>query len=185
MAEWLGWSPTVHLLWWIRDQLLQQEIEAARRAANEHAADSTGGYRATGPPFDWSDPKASFERIIEVWSRSSLLMHRITVASGARYYHLLQPNQYDPGSKPLLPEERARAYDPESKYRPVVESGYPLLRAEGRELVEAGVRFVDLSMAFHAVSEPLYLDHCCHFDQRGSEILAGALVAEIRRDLER
>lgn len=181
----LGWSPTFNLVWRIRDRVLTATIETARREANEGTVAAAAGYQALGPPFTVTDATAVLDEIAKGWKRSSLLMRELASASGARYYHLLQPNQYVPGSKPFTPEERATAYNDVSGYRPLVEEGYPILQREGEELARAGVRFVDLSMLFRDVSEPLYVDACCHFGQRGNEILGETLAAEIRRDLER
>ena len=66
-------------------------------------------------------------------------------APGIRYFQFLQPNQYLPDSKPLSTEEQRIAYEPDSPCRGVVEQGYPLLQAAGRNLRQAGVEFVDLS----------------------------------------
>jgi hypothetical protein len=117
---------------------------------------------------------------VDVWRRSSLQMQAICEAEGIRYLHVLQPNQYDPGSKPLTSTEEKEAFDPEGPYRPVVEQGYPLLREAGRELAAAGVAFHDLSFAFQDVDETLYVDSCCHFNGEGNRVLAEAIGAAAR-----
>jgi len=117
--------------------------------------------------------------LVSIWKRTSLQMHAACNEFGIRYLHLLQPNQYDPGSKTLSAEEKEKAYEAESPYRPVIENGYDQLRAAGVELKEAGVAFYDLSDVFEDVGQTLYVDNCCHFNAEGNKILAKAIAESI------
>ena len=56
-----------------------------------------------------------------------------------------------------------------------VQTGYPILRARGRQLQDAGVPFIDASMLFAEVNEELYYD-ACHFGVAGHERLADVVV---------
>lgn len=125
-----------------------------------------------------------YEHLAELWRRSSLQLSRLVEASGARYYHFLQPNQYLPGSKPMGADERTVAIIPEHPYRRAVETGYPLLQRAGAVLVKDGVRFADLTGAFSTRAEPLYFDSCCHVNARGNAILAELMSELIRRDTD-
>ena len=69
-------------------------------------------------------------------------------------------------------EERRSAYREDQPYRVGAEKGYPLLEREGRRLIEAGVRFSDLSGAFVGRTETLYIDDCCHFNELGNRLIA-------------
>jgi len=109
-------------------------------------------------------------------------MRALCEANRVRFHHVLQPNQYVPGSKAFAPGERELAWRPGKPMRPHVEKGYPLLRDAGRELREAGVRFHDLTQVFAEVSDPVYIDDCCHFGQRGTELLADAIGQAILAD---
>ena len=110
------------------------------------------------------------------WYRSSLLLSRLAELAGAEYYHFLQPNQYVPGSKPLSPEERELAWSDGAPEKPLVEQGYPLLRAFNRDLQNQGIDYFDLTGIFAAHSETLYKDTCCHLNARGNELLAAEMV---------
>ncbi len=99
-------------------------------------------------------------------------MHRLCAGAGITYLHVLQPNQYVPGSKPMGQEELQRAVKQDHPYRQKVVEGYPRLRAAGTELKGSGVAFLHLTMAFASIDEPLYIDTCCHFDFEGNRILA-------------
>ena len=174
------------------DRRLERELGATDRAlvAGPGAAGSPGAGAAPGTA---SSPASAaragiagdremYERLAELWRRSSLQLSRLVEASGARYYHFLQPNQYLPGSKPMGADERAVAIIPDHPYRRVVEAGYPLLQRAGAALVADGVRFTDLTGAFATRGEPLYFDSCCHVNARGNAILAELMLDVIRRD---
>jgi hypothetical protein len=65
-----------------------------------------------------------------------------------------------------------------------VEIGYPLLIRDGAELSRSGVRFENLTQIFADQSALLYTDDCCHFNQRGNEILAARIARAIIDDLD-
>ena len=69
---------------------------------------------------------------MDLWERSSLAMSRLAEASGLAYLHVLQPNQYVLGSKPLSREERA-LLDPTDPWARAARSGYPRLIERGLE----------------------------------------------------
>ena len=137
-------------------------------------------------PRTW--PAAAGERRQEsarIWYRSSAMLARLAEVAGAEYYHFLQPNQYVPDSKPLSPEERELAYKPALHYRALVEPGYPLLQGFCRDLQNRGVPCFDLTGIFAAHPETLYIDECCHLNDRGSELLAAAMVQRLEPALLR
>lgn len=109
------------------------------------------------------------------WAMASALIHNAITSAGGKYYHFLQPNQYDNGSKPLSDVEKTTAYSPNSPYKLGVEQGYGLLRTAGRDLAAAGVDFIDTSGLFSNHTETLYLDDCCHYNKAGEEVLARAI----------
>jgi len=141
---------------------------------------SAGGSPRANPVAD----ERMYDELGQLWARSSLELARLAQASGARYYHFLQPNQYVAGSKPLAPAERAEAWVADHPYRGAVERGYPVLRREGQRLASLGVRFTDLTGAFSDRPEAIYIDSCCHVNGRGNAILADLMFEAMRRDLE-
>ena len=121
-----------------------------------------------------------YREIADEWARSSVLMHQMLAASGARYVHVLQPNQYFT-TRPFSPEEAAVALAADSPFKPGAEYGYPVLEqtiASG-ELAKAGVSVVDGVHLFDAERAPVYIDNCCHYTRRGYEILADAIAAAV------
>jgi hypothetical protein len=128
------------------------------------------------------DPETGcWDLIGDSWETSSLRMAAIARQLGARYVHVLQPNQYDEGSKPLSERERAIAYAPEGPWPAGVRRGYPLLRARIAGMRAQGVAVHDLTRIFAGVGEDIYVDPCCHYNLRGTRALARAIADLILR----
>ncbi|HJP02682.1 MAG TPA: hypothetical protein QF764_13015 [Planctomycetota bacterium] len=117
-----------------------------------------GGYRVTG----------------RNWYECSLSLHAMCERRSILYLHLLQPTLHLPGSKPLTEAEIAGGHTGPD-WIEGVQTGYPILRARGRQLQDAGVPFIDASMLFAEVNEELYYD-ACHFGVAGHERLADVVV---------
>jgi len=133
-------------------------------------------------PACLGNPKdGCWDLIADVWETSSLEMAAIAGQIGARYVHVLQPNQYDEGSKPLSQQEREIAFAPETGWPDGVRRGYPLLRARIPEMRTRGVAVHDLTQLFADVTDDVYIDTCCHYNQRGTNALATAIADAILR----
>jgi hypothetical protein len=141
-------------------------------------------FQVTGPEFNFTSLDQLFDQLVEIWSSSSRQMARLARANGFRYYHFLQPNQYDQGSKVLTENELTRAYLPRHPWRMAGARGYPRLRAAGIALSESGVAFADLSMLFRDVPGDIYADNCCHYNDVGNRMLAVAVMDVITADLK-
>ena len=179
------WSATANLIWSVRDKGRQTDLQSVRAEIEAYQAGEER-YVATGPEFDQTGDAHVFGEIANIWERSSLQMARLARANGIVYVHALQPNQYLEGSKTLTEEEQSLAYDSRHPYRKGVVDGYPLLIEGGKRLVQSGVNFLDWSSAYENVAETLYVDTCCHVNERGNELLVDDLVRAIvdgRRDL--
>jgi hypothetical protein len=172
-APW-SWSVTAGLVWKCLDRVLGGELARARLELAKTAAGHYG-YRERGPVRRYASDQELLVDIARLWGQSSLQMHRLCTAAGMRYHHFLQPNQYLPGSKPMGPTEGAVAYRADHEYRFPVEKGYPLLQAEGARLVGLGVDYHDLSRLYAGVAEPLYIDDCCHVNQKGNAMMGEAV----------
>ncbi len=175
----LPYSVTLNLLWRMSERLVSLKLADLQLAFADFEAPQKS-YEATGPPSEYSRREEVIGALVDVWKRSSIQMDRLSRANHALYLHFLQPNQYVPGSKPVMDAaERRLAYNDRSPYREGVLQGYPRLIEEGRELRSRGVRFHDLTMIFSDVGEPLYSDSCCHLNERGYQLLADAIARAI------
>ncbi len=174
----LKYSVTVNLLWSLLDRrlanrLVREQIVLAEMPTAHHT------YQWQGPFAPQPTDEALSAELARHWRDSSRQMHHLSRANGARYLHVLQPNQYLPDSKPMDRAERLVAFDPNSPYRGPAAAGYPRLIAAGAELRREGVAFLDASGLFANVEEPLYVDSCCHFNHRGNELLAQTIATAI------
>jgi hypothetical protein len=163
-------------------RVTQHRARAARLERDLQAlgsSDSGGESLASLPDTSLGEGPRSAELVADLWARGSRLMHAIASAQGAQYIHILQPNQYVPGSKRLNTEEQKIAYDGESEYREDVPRGYRALRRRGEELARDGIAFHDLTMIFAEQEETIYIDTCCHYNWHGTVMLARAIVSRI------
>ena len=174
-------SPLANLVWLYRDRRLERRRFEAENRLRLHRPDDDR-YIVTGPRVDGRDVRP-YGELAALWGRSSLQLHRLCDANGARYFHFLQPNQYVPGSKRLSGAEQSLTHDAEHPYRRGVIEGYPELRREGEALRLEGVQFRDLTELFRDVEETIYRDRCCHVNERGHQLLAEAVGAAILEDV--
>jgi len=121
------------------------------------------------------------QAIVDIWQSASLMMNAIAQQAGTAYLHVVQPNQYLEGSKPLSAKERAVAWRPNLPAARAVRAGYPVLRGRVPELAKRGVDIVDLTQVFDATSETVYIDQCCHVNSRGNRIIFDNLLPAIVR----
>jgi hypothetical protein len=173
-----SFSPTARYLHQIEDERLAARISHHAWLLQEFKVDEIPWF-VRGPGRDHLPEGELTAASVEVWKRSSLEMQALCDANDIRYLHCLQPNQYDLGSKPLSGKEKREAFEAESPYRPIIETGYPMLRAAGEELRAQGVAFHDMSGLFSEVGKTLYVDNCCHFNGDGNTILAEAIARAV------
>jgi hypothetical protein len=169
------YSALASALWLGRDRRLAGEIAAADEHLGRLSRHGRRNYLAEGPAYrgglgDLLPAAAA------LWERSSRGMDALCRGIGCEYWHFLQPNQYDPGGKPLAREEIRLMLHPYRDTAEVIAKGYPLLAAAGARLRAAGVRFTDLRRVFAAHPEPLYADECCHVGVAGDRLLALAIA---------
>ncbi len=173
-----SYSPTARLVWSVRHEWLSRSIIAGYRDTIE-LREKHRSFTAQGPAESFADLPALLRHCVGIWQRSSLELAKVCDGMGIEYYDFLQPNQYLPGSKPMGELERSLTVDSSYPARAVVETGYPMLIAAGRELAAQGVRFHDLTGIFGQVTQPTYRDNCCHLNPTGNELLAVAIAKAI------
>jgi hypothetical protein len=172
-------SPTCCLIWKLRDHLLARDVSAAEQRGTTAAGAKT--YTMRGPRYSYADEEHLFTDLANFWKNSSIQMDALCTATGARYYHFLQPNQYVPNSKPMDEAESRRAITKGHPYEKGVHLGYPRLVQAGTELTARGVNFSDLTHVFDDVREPVYVDDCCHLNETGYAIIARRIYDRIQQ----
>ena len=175
VASPLRWSPLVNLIWYLRDKDahnkladLGLEVSRSRRSSFIHHG-----------PANPASKAAVQEEAIEIWRRCSRTMHQLCQANGTLYLHVLQPNQYVPSSKPLTEFEKKKCIDPGGPVEETVKTLFPRLIESGLEMKAGGLAFSDQTQVFSAVTESIYVDPWCHFNEEGNRLLCEALVPEI------
>ena len=129
----------------------------------------------TPPVRKREGPGVVFGDIANDWTRASLLMHDLLAARGVPYLHVLQPNQYF--TRRTFSDAEARvALNKDTPFKRSVENGYPALERAAAVLAEKE-QFVDGTTALDREPAPVYEDDCCHYTDRGYEVLAD-LIAE-------
>ena len=134
-----------------------------------------------GPTYDSSGGKHHIvAECADLWQRSSLQMWQLCRARNIPFLQCLQPNQYVENSKPLTVWEMENAIGPKAyTWRIAATAGYPELIERGIKLVEAGMPYTDLTDVFSDVPETIYKDTCCHVNQRGAELMAERIGADL------
>lgn len=180
----LRFSATRNLLWKIHDAYIHSRIVDLGMTLLSEKETKGRGYIASGPPQLYHDREAMYRQLVQIWSDSSRQLEFLCRGNRIAYVHVLQPNQYVPGSKPIGPNERLMVSRDNECDGLTVRKAYPLLIAAGQKLRADGVRFHDLTQLFADVNEPIYADPYCHYNQKGNDLLAAAVADQILAALD-
>jgi hypothetical protein len=129
------------------------------------------------PALRARDSTALYQDVAAQWAAASLLMGDLLAARSAAYLHVLQPNQYYTRRR-FGAEEARVALNDSTPFKPPVEHGYPALLAAAPGLQQRE-RFFDATAIFDAEPVPVYSDDCCHYTQRGNELLADFIAMRV------
>ena len=177
-----AWSPLAKHLRERDDERLARQLVQYEQELQDMQPDEVPWF-VSGPQDDHGSIEELMPESVATWEQCSRQLDALCRLNGIRYVHVLQPNQYDLGSKTLTAAELEMAYDAEGPYRPAVELGYPMLREAGARLVESGVEFHDLSTLYADVDETVYSDVCCHYNQEGNRLLAMGIAGAVKSAL--
>jgi hypothetical protein len=129
------------------------------------------------PALKPRDATSLYPDIAAHWAASSLLMKDMLAARSAGYVHVLQPNQYHTRRRFGADEARVALNDA-TPFKPPVERGYPALVAAGQGLRQQE-QFFDATGIFDDEPLPVYEDDCCHYTQRGNDLLADFIAGRV------
>lgn len=180
----LHWSPTLNLVWWIRNNALENDILKLGLEIRKQQNNYGLGFAAVGPKQFYSEEPGLYAHLVDIWSNASLQMHHLCRANKFHYVHILQPNQYLPNSKPMEGEERELMFQENQGYGRAIAKGYPMLIAKGDALARQGVAFHDLTQLFAQISAPIYSDRFCHYNEAGNILLARAVARQVLAKLD-
>jgi hypothetical protein len=118
------------------------------------------------------DDAEAFERIVDLWFKSSLGMNDLLTARRIPYFEFIQPNQYYPTNRQFSADEMKIAFDEKSQYKEGTIKGYPKLLAKVSSLQTAGVKVFNAANVFDETEGIVYRDNCCHYNDLGNDILS-------------
>ncbi len=168
------------LFWKVLDNKRKSELNEIDQQLREARKQKQKDYQTTGPPYQFNDTASFFNQQAELWQQASKQINQLAHSAGFGYFHFLQPNQYVPGSKELTKEELEIAYvQGPFAYKKAVTNAYPFLIEKGRALKLDEVNFTDLTMMFKNTQGTVYSDKCCHFNQKGYDMIADSIAKVI------
>ncbi|GAB5444551.1 MAG: hypothetical protein Fues2KO_49000 [Fuerstiella sp.] len=175
------YSFTANLIWKARDRRLMQELTdlgthmLVRRRRN---------FVYHGPAGNLANDEEAYAAAVAIWKNSSLQMADLCRGKGCVYLHVLQPNQYDPGSKPLSRIELEDYVIEGQEAGETIAAVYPLLKDAGEKMQSTGgLQFLDASQVFHDVSDTVYRDKYCHLNELGNRLLAETILVRLNEEL--
>jgi hypothetical protein len=112
----------------------------------------------------------SDERQADMWAECARLSSEYARSIDMPLHMFLQPNLHLDGAKPYSPEEEALR-----KNGMDLGPWYALLDERVAELEAQGVVVRSLAQVFRSIPETLYVDACCHVNDRGSDIMADVI----------
>lgn len=136
---------------------------------------SNSGAVYFGPNFPFTNDDF-FKEFPRHWAVCSILTNNLIVGQGGVYVHILQPNQYDEGSKVFTEKEIREAVDYNVSYSKFIKQGYPLLRKYGEKLSNSGINFFDLTAIFKNVKNQAYSDTCCHLTSDANALFVETIM---------
>ncbi len=122
------------------------------------------------------------EMAFDIWLKSDEAMAALSKSTGARYVHVIQPNQYF--SKKKFSEAEAKIALSAPSNDPVrigAERGYAMFEKQADTIAKRGI--VSGVAMFDDQSEAMYVDNCCHYSKTGENILAGFVADQVVKAL--
>ena len=111
------------------------------------------------------------EKVNNIWIKSSNNIYEFALKKNIEYIHGIQPNQYFPNSKKLSAMEIDK-FTSKQRYRDVIPNKYLQLPIEKLK----AKNITDQRMLFKELSQTLYSDSCCHFNDEGLTLLINGLI---------
>jgi hypothetical protein len=127
----------------------------------------------------------ALSEMAERWAKASLMMKQLLDQRNIPYFQFVQPNQYAETPRVFSEKEKAVAFVQNSPFKLGAGKGYPLLLAELGKLQQAGLQAFSAVKNFDEVSEPVYADNCCHYNEAGNTIFCNFIASTITQALSK
>lgn len=114
-------------------------------------------------------------QLVSTWKKYLKLEKDLLKANNKKGFFFVQASQYNENSKLLTAHEKKIAFNPLR-----LKMGAPafqLLRAEAKKL-----NVFDLAEVFKNESESIYIDDCCHVNERGNKLVSDEILRVISQN---
>lgn len=115
---------------------------------------------------------ANTSQLISTWSKFIQLEKDLLKANNKKGFFFVQASQYNEKSKVLTVHEKKIAFNPIRLK--IGAPGFQLLRAEAKK-----INVFDLAEVFKNESESIYVDDCCHVNERGNKLVSDEILRVI------
>jgi hypothetical protein len=119
------------------------------------------------------------------WEKYTLMQYKMEKAFQIPAYFFIQPSQYSPDGKVFSDEETRVALHSNPDRVEDFKKVFLKLRQSGKKMQTLGVDVIDLMSLFSKNNESIFIDTCCHINQRGNEILGSAIAKEVINRINR
>ena len=126
-------------------------------------------------PFFENDIEKYKNFASDLWINSSFFMENIASSNKAKYFHFLQPNQYIKNTKIYSEKEKKIAIKNPINEQ-LLNEMYPILIDLGYKKIK---NFYSLTNIFDNNNETIYIDECCHINQKGKKIIFEEIIKSI------
>lgn len=123
--------------------------------------------------------KIAFDKMVNLWYDSSVLIQQTMVSQNIPYFHFIQPNQYYSTKRVFTKEELETKLRKNSPFAEGVIKGYPLLLSRVEKLRQANINAYSAVNLFDNTKETIYRDDCCHYNRVGRKMLANYVADQI------
>jgi hypothetical protein len=124
------------------------------------------------------------ESSLRVWKKYTILQSTVAKQFNVPLISVIQPTQYMEGSKIFTKEEKEIAIDPDVELQGILKKHWNLIGDSIPEVKKAGVNLLDFRKVFANTQEAVFVDKCCHVNDRGNEIMAQIIFDELRKQLK-
>ncbi len=111
---------------------------------------------------------------VATWSRFIKQEQYLLKSNDKKGFFFVQASQYNPDSKVLTDEEKKVALNP--MIANLVTPKFQLIRAEAKKL-----DVYDLAAVFKNETASIYIDNCCHVNERGNKLVSDEILRVISK----
>lgn len=180
-SQQLHHSALLQLVDQVRANWISKELNDHMLRVPQYKPGEDSGFFVLPPNSDMTIDEQN-RAILDQWIRASRMMQLLTQQAGARYLHILQPNQYF-SAHLFSPQERSAAVAPTFPTAKVIRELYPLMLERLNAEARLGLPIFSGLKIFDQERQAVYADKCCHYTDVGNRLLSTFIAELILSDL--